>query len=163
MGCHEFHTRVVSPRFVVRVFQIAVGSILCPGNIRTGDEIRETNSPNSNGVVIQQVFSSDSHAFSNARQSRGRLNRLIDSAATLDTAVFWFSALTCLVLAWTKCAERVNLFFYSAIVFLVINAAICATLAGVYDRYQSRVAWLVPFCLMSYLCCLVRERKRAIS
>ena len=130
---------------------------------RTGDEIRETNSPNSNGVVIQQVFAGDSHAFANDRQTRGRLNRLANSAAILDTAVFWLSGLACLVFAWTKRVERVNLFFYSTVVFLVINAAICATLAGVYDRYQSRVAWLIPFCLMSYLCCLARDRKRSIT
>jgi len=130
---------------------------------RTGDEIRETNSLTSNGVVIRQIFAGDSHAYSNGRQSHRRLNRLANFAAILDTLVFWLSAVACLVLAWTKRVERVNVFFFSTILFLVINAAICATFAGVYDRYQSRVAWLVPFCLMSYICCLVKERKRAIS
>jgi hypothetical protein len=130
---------------------------------RTGDEIRETNSLTSNGVVIQQIFAGDSHAYSNDRQSHHRLNRLANFAAILDTLVFWLSAVACLVLAWTKRAERVNVFFYSAILFLVINAAICATFAGVYDRYQSRVAWLVPFCLMSYICSMVKDRNSAIS
>ena len=31
--------------------------------------------------------------------------------------------------------------------------------AGVYDRYQSRVAWIMPLCLACYVCCLVKERK----
>lgn len=132
---------------------------------RTGDEVRDLalNAPNSNATEIQRIFPRDFHAFSNARLTRGRLVPLANAVATIDTVVFWLSAVTCLVLAWTKRIERLNQFLYSAIAFLVINAAICATLAGVYDRYQSRVAWLVPFCLMSYLCCLVRDRKRAIS
>ena len=44
--------------------------------------------------------------------------------------------------------------------FLAINAAVCATFAGVFDRYQSRVAWLVPFCLMAYVCAGLKERQR---
>jgi ABC-type bacteriocin/lantibiotic exporter with double-glycine peptidase domain len=54
---------------------------------------------------------------------------------------------------------RVNLFFYSAIVFLVINASICATFAGVYDRYQGRVAWIIPFSLTAYVGCFAWDWK----
>ncbi len=61
--------------------------------------------------------------------------------------------------ATSKGACRVNEFFYAAMVFLAINAAVCATLAGVFDRYQSRVAWLVPLCFMMYVCGLMREKK----
>jgi hypothetical protein len=50
--------------------------------------------------------------------------------------------------------------FYSAIAFLVINASICAAFAGVYDRYQSRVAWIPPFCLAAYVCSMARDWKR---
>ncbi len=41
---------------------------------------------------------------------------------------------------------------YSAIVFLLTNAVIMATLSGVYTRYQGRAAWLVPF--LALLFCL---------
>ena len=84
------------------------------------------------------------------------------AAAIVDTVVFWISAAACLFFAQTKRWERVNRFFYSAMAFLVINAAICATFAGVYDRYQSRVAWLIPLCLTGYVCCLAREWKRGV-
>jgi len=131
--------------------------------IRTGDEIRETNAPNTNGIVIQQIFPRDSPAFANSRQIRGLLGRLSNVAAVIDTVVFWLSALGCLYFAWTKRSEKLNLFFYSTIAFLVINAAVCSTFAGVFDRYQSRVAWLVPFCLMAYVCAAVGERRQVIA
>ncbi|MBZ5661977.1 MAG: hypothetical protein LAO08_16375 [Acidobacteriia bacterium] len=119
---------------------------------RTGDEIRDfaLHAPNSNAAVIQQILPRDFPAFSNSRMIRGRLLALANAAATVDTVVFWLSAAACLVLAWTERPERLNPFLYSAIAFLVINAAICATLAGVYDRYQSRVAWIMPLCFTFY-------------
>jgi hypothetical protein len=130
---------------------------------RTGDEIRTSNAPYWNKDMMPRVFPRDVHAFGNARQSRYRLVPLADAAAAIDTPVYWLSALACLVLAWTDHVGKVNRFLYSAIVFLMINAAICATLSGVYDRYQSRVAWIVPLCLTAYVCSLVRERKPLIA
>jgi hypothetical protein len=53
-----------------------------------------------------------------------------------------------------------NKFLVSAILFVVINAAVCGAMAGVYDRYGCRVAWLMPFCFTAYVCCLIAERKR---
>jgi hypothetical protein len=131
--------------------------------LRTGEEVRDfaLHAPNSNAAVILQVFPRDFQAYANSRLIRGRLVPLAGAVAGIDTAVFWLSALACVVLVWTQRVDRLNGFFYSAIAFLFINAAICATLAGVYDRYQSRVAWIVPLCLASYGCNLVEKRKRA--
>jgi hypothetical protein len=133
--------------------------------LRTGNEVRDyaLNAPNSNAEVIQQVFPRDFHAFSTSRLIRGRLLELTSVVAAIDTAIFWLSAGACVVLARTQRVDRLNRFFYSAITFLFLNAAICATFAGVYDRYQSRVAWVVPLCAASYVCCLVKNRKRASS
>jgi hypothetical protein len=89
------------------------------------------------------------------------LTPLADDAAALDATVFWLSVVTCLLLARTGRFGRINLFFYSALAYLVINAAICATFAGVYDRYQGRVAWILPLCLTAYVYCLARDWKRS--
>jgi hypothetical protein len=40
----------------------------------------------------------------------------------------------------------------------LINAAVCSTFAGVYQRYQARVAWIIPLCLAFYVCRLLNER-----
>ena len=122
-------------------------------SFRTGDEIHASNqnAPNTNGLVIQQVFPRDVPAFANARQARGRMNMVTKAAVITDAAVFCLSALACLFFARTRGAKQVNQLFYWAVVFLVINAAICGSLSGVNDRYQSRVAWIVPLCLLSYV------------
>jgi hypothetical protein len=47
--------------------------------------------------------------------------------------------------------------------FLLINAAVCATFSGVFDRYQSRVAWLAALCATIYVCSWFQDRYRAKS
>jgi hypothetical protein len=127
--------------------------------LRTGDEIRSFGAREWNGGVIPRVFPGDWQAFVNSREYHDHLTLLANAAAVLDTAVFWASLAICLLMAGTGRFERVNLFFYSALAYLAINAAICATFAGVYDRYQSRVAWMIPFCLSAYIGCYVRNWK----
>jgi hypothetical protein len=129
-------------------------------SLRTGDEIRTYGAREWNSQVIPLVYPSDSQAFLNGRQYHDRLTPLADASGAADTTVFWLSVATCLFLAWTGRFGRINMFFYSAIAFLVINASVCATFAGVYARYQSRVAWILPFCLTTYVCCWARAWKR---
>ena len=128
-------------------------------SLKTGDEIRSYGAREWNSQVIPLVFPGDSQAFLNGRQYHDRLTPLADATAPIDTAVFWLSIAICVFLAWTVRFSRINMFFYSAIAFLVINAAICATFAGVFDRYQSRVAWIIPFTLTAYVGCLARDWK----
>lgn len=130
--------------------------------LRTGDEIRTYSAREWNTAAMQRVFPGEFQSFLHSRQFRGRLLPLVDTVAPVQAAIFWLSIAACLLLAWTGRVGRVNQFLYSTIAFLVINAAVCATLSGVYDRYQSRVAWIVPFCLTAYICCLFRERERAV-
>jgi hypothetical protein len=136
-------------------------TLLQLASLRTGDEIRSYGAREWNSNVIPLVFPGDYQGFINGREYRGRLSSLADDAAALDAPVFWLSIVTCLLLARTGRFGRANLFFYSAIAYLVINAAICATFAGVYDRYQGRVAWILPLCLTAYVYCLARDWKRS--
>ena len=136
-------------------------TLLQLASLRTGDEIRSYGAREWNSNVIPLVFPGDFQAFTNGREYRDRLTPLADDAAALDATVFWLSVATCLLLARTGRFGRINLFFYSALAYLVINAAICATFAGVYDRYQGRVAWILPLCLTAYVYCLARDWKRS--
>ncbi len=132
---------------------------------RTGQEIRDyaLNAPNTNAEVIKELFPRDFHAFSNSRLIRGILLPLSNVAAAMDTVVFWLSAVACLAFSWSRRDDKLNLFLYSAFAFVVINAALCATLVGAYDRYQSRVAWVVPCCLAFYMCDWFVNKNRADS
>jgi len=130
-------------------------------SLRTGDEIRSYGAREWNSNVIPLVFPGDFQAFLEGRQYRDHLTPAADASAALDTTVFWLSVATSLLLAWAGRFGRINLFFYAAAAFLLINAAVCATFAGVFDRYQGRVAWIMPFCLTAYVCCLAREWKNS--
>jgi hypothetical protein len=132
-------------------------------SLRTGDEIRSYNAKYWNNGAMQRVFPGDLPAFWNARQFRDHLLPLADAVAPVHTTIFWLSVAGCLLFAWTGRFAGINAFLASAIVFLIINASVCASLAGVYDRYQSRVAWIMPFCLTAYVCCFTKEWKRDIA
>jgi hypothetical protein len=142
---------------------------------RTGDEIRawDLNAPNANGEDIFQVFPGDAQAFANDKQAHSGMSGFTCILSIVHIVVFWISALACVYFVRSKIlgsgpegsgraarqpAARLNEFFYSAIVFLLINAATCSTFAGVYERYQARVAWIVPLCLTFYACELLRQR-----
>lgn len=129
---------------------------------KTGDEVRDLalHAPNSNGMVIALVFPRDIDAYSDSRLIHGGLIGLARIVARVDTGVFWLSALACGVVAFSRRDRKWNSFFYSALVFLFLNAAVCATVAGVYDRYQARVAWIVPLCAAVYVCRHFSEASR---
>ena len=130
-------------------------------SLHTGDEIRTYGAREWNSETVSKVFPDDAQAFLNSRQTRDRLGPLADASAEVDTPVFWLSVAACLLFAGIGYFGRINLFFCSAMAYLAINAAVCATFAGVYDRYQSRVAWIMPFCLTAYVSCLARDWKRS--
>lgn len=121
---------------------------------KTGDEVRdlELHAVNSNGPVIEQIFPRDLAAYSASKLIEGRLVKLAKIVAGVGTGVFWLSAIGCAFIAFSAHDEEWNLFFYSAIAFLVLNATFCATFAGVYDRYQARVAWIMPLSLAIFVC-----------
>ena len=128
--------------------------------IRTGDEIRTYNSKEWTNAAIIRVFPGATQRLFNSRQYRNRLLPLVDAIAPIQTVIFWVSLSGCIVLAWTGRFRRINIFLYSTIAFLIINATICATSAAVFDRYQCRVAWIIPFCFVAYSCCMTKEWKR---
>jgi hypothetical protein len=59
-------------------------------------------------------------------------------------------------------AEATLRAFAAQMLFLVLaNALLCAALAGVYDRYQIRVAWLLPFAALVAIASWAARRRRA--
>ncbi|HTC61240.1 MAG TPA: hypothetical protein VK709_00215 [Candidatus Saccharimonadales bacterium] len=107
---------------------------------------------------IFAVLPRDLSAFKLARQFNERLFKLTEAVAPVHTAVFWLSVAGCLLFAWTGRFTRINQFFIAAIAFLIFNAAVCGAASEVFNRYQSRVAWIMPLCLIAYVCSLLKER-----
>jgi hypothetical protein len=128
---------------------------------RTGDEVRSFDATAWDTNALGQVFPGDYREFLHSKQSRGQLLPLANAAAAIDTVAFWLSVAICLAFSCAKAMRRLNRFFYAALAFLLINAAVCATFSGVFDRYQSRVAWLAAFCASAYVCSWFKDRHRA--
>ncbi|MGB8493065.1 MAG: hypothetical protein WCE53_01575 [Candidatus Acidiferrum sp.] len=128
---------------------------------RTGDEVRSYQAKEWNRAVVAQVFPRDFRAFLSSKETRGHLLPLANAAVAIDTVAFWLSVVICLAFSCIKPMGRLNQFFYSAMAFLLINAAVCATFSGVFDRYQSRVAWLAALCATTYICSWFKDRHRA--
>ncbi|WP_131819148.1 hypothetical protein [Sphingomonas jatrophae] len=123
---------------------------------RTGDGIQYWGPEMQ---VQQQVAAlGDSAAFAASRQQNGRLGGM---GRGLHLPVALLSALLVLVLAWAAWRRRdpfAGGLILGTIVLVVANAAVCGILSGVFDRYQSRIIWVLPLIAMVLL---VRQRRAA--
>ncbi len=96
-----------------------------------------------------------------AGQACGELD--IGPLAALQGAMVWASfALLALGLFSRPAAEadedRLRPFAVCAVCLVLANALICGALSGPYDRYQSRVEWLIPLCVLLGLFRWARRR-----
>lgn len=62
-----------------------------------------------------------------------------------------------LILSGSVSMER-KLFIIYIVICLLINAAVCGSLSGVSDRYQSRIIWLIPLPLFLVLATRINDR-----
>lgn len=127
--------------------------------LRTGGDTRLQILTDANFYDILRVIPKEFQPFFIAKQFNDRLFPLTDALASVHVGIFWLSATLCFWFAWQRRFALIDKFLVSAVLFLVINAAVCGALSGLDDRYQGRVAWVMPFCLFTYLCCALREWK----
>jgi hypothetical protein len=128
---------------------------------RTGDEVRSFHATAWDTNALGQVFPGDYRTFLNSREIRGRFLSWANAAAAIDTVCFWVNLMICTVFVFFRRTARLNHFFYVALAFLLINAGVCATFSGVFDRYQSRVAWLPTLCATAFVCDWLKDRLSA--
>ncbi|HLJ14460.1 MAG TPA: hypothetical protein VKV15_08190 [Bryobacteraceae bacterium] len=148
-------------KFVVSGLQLTLLQLVA---VRTGEAMQLDFRADYNLLGdIFTVLPRDIRGFMLARQFNERLYKLTETVAPVHTAIFWFGLIGCLLFAWIGRFSRVNRFLVAATAFLVFNAAVCGATSGVYNRYQSRVAWIVPLCLFAYFCCMLRDRKSATA
>ena len=101
------------------------------------------------GAVIAQVYGDGTRQrFAQGLQMRGTFPQATYNRMT------WLGlllALPALVLGIVRLGWRRSSFAIFAILAFLGNAAFCATLSGVHDRYQSRVSWLLPLAALALL------------
>lgn len=101
--------------------------------------------------TIYVLFPADWNWFRNSAQWSGQLLRLSDKLEPWHIAVFWLCLTgNLLFVLLARPLGRVGQFFCMGLLMLICNAMVTGSLAGVFDRYQSRAAWLMPLCFVFY-------------
>jgi hypothetical protein len=112
--------------------------------------------------VLKTFYPQDTHKWELTMQWNEGLRKLAKRVSGLYIAVFWLSMGCCLVvlaLRWpqTDAASKLFVFVFIA---LLSNALITGSLSEVADRYQSRVSWLMAFCLLGHVLSRLSRRQK---
>lgn len=110
--------------------------------------------------VLRKFYPEDIPKCELSMQQSGRLLKLANRLSGLYAAVFWSSMGCCLFVLVMRCRhpDSASKLFMFVLISLLSNALMTGSLAEVSDRYQSRVAWLVAFCAMTYLASMLIRR-----
>lgn len=123
--------------FVRQITAFATLDTLCPDQCVDGAMVNRT---------IQRHFAHEHAAFLHSRQIEARwpieMIRRVHAAVVLAGAA---ASVVLLVLAIRRRERRLAGLLMLAFAAVIINAAFTGPLSGVYDRYGSRVIWLLPF------------------
>jgi hypothetical protein len=132
-----------------------------------GDSDNE-NHPIRNGYtadVFSQLYPGDIARYQLTRQSSGQLASMARVMYHFYQIVFWISPCVCLLLLIREGTRfaRANVLLFLALIYLVSNAFVCASTSGAFNRYQSRVNWLMALCMGMYVLQFMANRKALVS
>ena len=116
-------------------------------SFNTGDGLKAYDKKRGIYKVIKQSYNAEFIDFTTSRQLQGELKKTLSFTTPIHNVVVGVSFLTLIFSLfyrkdYTNGTFVLTIFILSA---LVSNAAICGIFSGAYDRYQSRIIWLVPF------------------
>jgi len=82
-----------------------------------------------------------------SRQARGDLSRIVlhPISETELHAIFVLIGIGLAIVGWRRGDRRAGVLIGFLLLFLVTNALICSFGSSIHDRYQGRIAWLLPF------------------
>jgi len=116
---------------------------------RTGSRMKSYADPSyAVHSRIKKHYRREFDAFLNAKQQDGTLERVVGAVVVFHLAVSWISIVVAFVaFLWNRRSGRQpcrdNDLIAILMLFMVVNAFLCASLNTVIDRYQSRVIWLI--------------------
>lgn len=104
-------------------------------------------------------------AAQNSRQSNKRYTSTsMERENAVESFVLGFAILLFLFFLWSKeVSNRQKSVAIFMLMALLINAFIAGATSGVYDRYQSRVAWLLTLPAFWYLCAKIETFGKMLS
>lgn len=105
-------------------------------------------------------FAASVEARDRSFQQQGRL---LDFAILPDLPIAVVASLLVLLCAVLNRAWNFTALAVVVLGTIVVNAAVCGILSGVFDRYQSRVLWLLPFAAAIGVILYLKQRSGAAS
>jgi hypothetical protein len=93
---------------------------------------------------IHNHFPAELAASNRSLQQQGRLQRLAVLPDRQIALVFSLCSPLLIFHAWRRRDHRLVGLASVIVTMIIVNAAVCGILSGVFDRYQSRVLWLLP-------------------
>lgn len=120
------------------MFSLRIGGV---SDLNSKTEIRTMNDS------LSWVSPSGHEKFDASRQGQGSLS--VFPVQLYGSYVVWYLSLAVVgvTIVIRKQDIRVRLFYAYILLYWVANAFLCGAVAEVQDRFNTRVAWLVPFCL----------------
>ena len=112
--------------------------------------------------TVRLLFPGDFPKYDASQQYVGRLERLAHRAARVQKVVFWAALLISLVIATMKRSgtRSATQLFVPTLTFMLANAGVTGALSGVFNRYQSRISWLILLCCFGYFLPVLLQNTR---
>jgi hypothetical protein len=113
-------------------------------------------------------FPASNQSYIDSHQYEGGVKVITSSLNVMYRLIIYLSSFMIIVLVFyssktQSASSSVRLVILSLIVFLITNAMITGGISAIFDRYQSRVIWLLPAIIFLCLIDIVRRQyKRAI-
>jgi hypothetical protein len=133
-----------------------------------GEQLNSTLKLEAMNQFFRTHFLKQYQSYLTSRQSLGEIGAVTQFLNPIYFYVVIFSILILFgsylaILRQNISMEKLSLTIYSLCVFLGANALITGGLSGVFDRYQSRVIWLLPAISILLLLGLLQGPSRSTS
>jgi hypothetical protein len=117
----------------------------------TGDFLIPYSETKTVTKVITESYKDISGDYSSSLQQNDILIKAVEVIRPFHIFLFWLSLFVVAMLFllskfnYLSSNNDLKLLFYFILVFLVVNAFVCASFSTIEERYQSRVSWLVVY------------------
>lgn len=144
---------LTSPKYLGKfLYNCAIHSAYQLVTFKTGDGLTNVFNPESSQyqTVLKYYNRGEfKYNFQNSKQIQGTLD-----FKTINLINYILIFISVLIIIWTllfnKLDSNMFLFTYINIFGVAINAAVTSSLSSVFDRFQSRVIWLIPLLASIY-------------
>lgn len=134
-------------------------------HFNTGDFLISYDDSKTVTKVINENFQKISDDYKNSLQQKSILIQALDYIRPIHNILFWLSIMFSTYTIFLRKRgfdyynEKLKIFFLFIVLFLTLNAFVCASFATVEERYQSRVSWIIIFFTFTLIIDLIEKKQ----